>query len=340
MMEQSAYENFRTGETLPPEILRLLVELGVWERFLASDRRESYGIRSAWETAVARYRDFLYNPYGSGWHVDRARFDGMLACAAANAGAELMISTRLTAVHQAPDGGWRVEVSQQGKRHWLRGRFLVDATGRKAFVAAKLGGRAQVADRLIAAVAVLPRSEPVQCTLIEAVENGWWYSAPLPSAQTVFAYMTDSDLWRNTNWKELLKLSPLTSQRADMIENLPRIRMLSAASVIRQPVTGPNWMAAGDAALAFDPLSGQGIYKAVEGGLRSSAAIARSFEGDRSGIIDYENWTAEGFRAYLDIRRHFYCAVERWPRSPFWQRRMMIAPDAERKGLNEPLHSS
>ena len=47
LVEQSAYENFRVGETLPPEIRRLLMELGVWERFLGAEHVESHGIRSA-----------------------------------------------------------------------------------------------------------------------------------------------------------------------------------------------------------------------------------------------------------------------------------------------------
>ena len=75
LVEQSAYENFRVGETLPPEIRRLLMELGVWERFLGSEHVESHGIRTAWEMPTARHHDFLYNPYGCGWHVERAIFD-------------------------------------------------------------------------------------------------------------------------------------------------------------------------------------------------------------------------------------------------------------------------
>jgi flavin-dependent dehydrogenase len=94
--------------------------------------------------------------------------------------------------------------------------------------------------------------------------------------------------------------------------------------MLRQPVTGTNWIAVGDAALAFDPLSGLGIYKTIETGLRSSAAIARSLEGDPSGMVEYENWTAEGFRSYLSIRSQFYRSGERWPRSRFWLRRMAI----------------
>src|SRR5262249_56659552 len=105
LIEQSAYETPRVGETLPPELRRPLTELGVWDRFLSScERLESYGIRSSWETPAARHRDFLFNPYGCGWHVDRARFDAMLAGAAAEAGAELLLSAhvkcyRMTGAH-------------------------------------------------------------------------------------------------------------------------------------------------------------------------------------------------------------------------------------------------
>ena len=325
IIERSAYENFRVGETVPPEIRRLLAGLGVWEQFLASERLESYGIRSAWETPAARHHDFLYNPYGCGWHGDRAGFDAMLAKAAERAGAVLMVSARITALQQDANSGWMVEAAQQGKRRMLRGRWLVDATGRKAFLARKLGCRAKVVDRMIGAMAVLSCSENAQWTLIEAVENGWWYSAPLPGARTVFAYMTDSDLWEASRWRELLKEAPLTSERAAAGGTWSPVRVVSAASMLRRPVTGPNWIVAGDAAFAVDPLCGQGIYKTIETGLRSAAAVARAFEGDTSGLAEYESWVVEGFRSYLAVRHQFYGSVQRWPGSRFWQRRMVIA---------------
>jgi flavin-dependent dehydrogenase len=325
IIERSAYENFRVGETVPPEIRRLLANLGVWEQFLASERLESYGIRSAWETPAARHHDFLYNPYGCGWHVDRAGFDAMLAKAAERAGAVLMVSARITALQQDANGAWVLEADQEGKRRVLRGRWLVDATGRKAFLARKLGCRAKMVDRLIGAMALLQRSENAQWTLIEAVENGWWYSAPLPGARTVFAYMTDSDLWEASRWRELLKAAPLTSARAPEGGAWSPVRVVSAASMLRRPVTGPNWIVVGDAAFALDPLSGQGIYKTIETGLWSAAAVARALDGDTSGVAEYENWTVESFRSYLAVRHQFYRSVERWPGSRFWQRRMVIA---------------
>ena len=249
----------------------------------------------------------------------------MLAGAAERAGALLLLSARITSFHQAAKDAWILEVAHTGKSRELSGRWLVDATGRKAFLAGKLGCRAQVVDRLIGATALLPVSASAQWILIEAVENGWWYSAPLPGARTVFAYMTDSDLWSASRWRELLKEAPLTSERASLTASWPPVRVVSAASLLRRPVTGPGWMLAGDAAFAVDPLSGQGVYKAIEAGLQSAAALARAFEGDASGMAEYESWTVESFRSYLTVRRQFYHSVDRWPGSSFWQRRMAVA---------------
>lgn len=323
IIERSAYRDFRVGETLPPAIRKLLTELGVWEQFLASERLESYGIRSAWETPIARHQDFLFNPYGCGWHVDRARFDAMLASAASHAGATLLVSSRITTVRQDPNSAWLLEVAQEQNKRRLRGRWLVDATGRKALIARKLGTPANVVDRLIGAVALSPHSGDAQWTLIEAVENGWWYSAPLPGARTVFAYMTDSDLWAPARWEEFLNIAPLTSERASAIGTGSPVRVVSAATVHRHPVVGPNWIAVGDAAFAVDPLSGQGIYKSIESGLRSAAAVARALAGDNGGVLEYESWTGKSFRSYLAVRHQFYRAVERWPGSLFWQRRQV-----------------
>src|SRR5579864_7205716 len=133
LIEQSAYEGLRIGETLPPQIRQPLMELGVWERFLSSERLESYGIRSSWETPAARHRDFLFNPYGCGWHVDRARFDAMLAHSAADAGAELRLSANVKSCTMA-GGQCQLDVVHEKNNLTFSSRVLVDATGRKALL--------------------------------------------------------------------------------------------------------------------------------------------------------------------------------------------------------------
>ena len=320
LLEQSAYENPRVGETLPPELRKHLMELGVWERFLSSDRLESYGIRSSWEMPIARHRDFLFNPYGCGWHVDRASFDAMLAQAAAGAGAELFLSAHVKSCTMA-DGQCQLDVAYEKNNLTFSAHMLVDATGRKALLASRLGSQADVADRLIGAVTFCAMSETAQWALIEAVEEGWWYSAPLPGGRMVFAYMTDSDLWNTERWNELIELAPLTFQRAGSKKIPSPSLVVSAGSLVRRPVVGTNWIATGDAALAFDPLSGQGVTKSIETGTRCAAAIAGYFAGDANALQSYDAWVQETYEAYLSVRHQFYSAVLQWPNSQFWKRR-------------------
>lgn len=320
LIEQSAYENPRVGETLPPQLRRSLVELGVWERFLSSEPLESYGIRSSWEMPTAHHRDFLFNPYGCGWHVDRARFDAMLAGAAADAGAKLLRSAHVKSCTMMGDQ-CQVDIAHDNDNVTFSARVLVDATGRKALLASRLGSQADVADRLIGAVTFCAQSEAAQWALIEAVEEGWWYSAPLPGGRMVFAYMTDSDLWNADIWHQLIELAPLTFQRAGCRQIPAPSLVVSAGSLVRRSVVGPNWIATGDAALAFDPLSGQGVLKSIETGTRCAAAIACHFAGDSSAFKSYDNWVQETYQAYLSVRRQFYGDVLQWPNSQFWKRR-------------------
>src|SRR5262249_56535538 len=77
------------GETLPPSVNPLLRELGLWERFHALRSEPSYQTASAWGAAEPAERSFVFSPHGHGWHVDRARFDHMLAEAAEEAGARV-----------------------------------------------------------------------------------------------------------------------------------------------------------------------------------------------------------------------------------------------------------
>jgi flavin-dependent dehydrogenase len=342
LIEQGNYETRRVGETLLPMIRQQLTALGVWERFLECGPLQSYGIRSAWEEPAPHHQDFIQNPYGCGWHVDRARFDAMLTCAAAHAGATQFLSARVRSCMKNKNdaGGWTLEVAQGDAILSLRGRMLVDATGRKAMLASRMGATAEVADRLIGAVSFCENSETAQWTLIEAVEDGWWYSVPLPSEGMVFAYMTDSDLWLNIDrkreerktdlkledrkWDQLLEQAPLTFERACRKPIPPPSQIVSAASVVRSHVVGPDWMAIGDAALAFDPLSGQGVFKSIETGTRCAEAIARWFAGDSGALAEYETWVNETYRSYLATRTKFYASAQRWPNSPFWLRRQII----------------
>src|ERR1041384_7456607 len=79
LIERTNYLNVRVGETLPPAVKALLGKLGAWERFQSDSHVKSVGICSIWGSETPHENDHFYNPYGAGWHIDRARFDALLA---------------------------------------------------------------------------------------------------------------------------------------------------------------------------------------------------------------------------------------------------------------------
>jgi flavin-dependent dehydrogenase len=91
-------------------------------------------------------------------------------------------------------------------------------------------------------------------------------------------------------------------------------------------VTGNNWLAAGDAAMAFDPLSSQGIHHALKSGLLAARTIENCLLGDRTALEEYARKIQRSFEKYLSTRAVYYGREQRWSSSAFWHRRQH-APD-------------
>src|SRR5579863_7152685 len=121
IVEATGYDADRFGETVPPEINPVLRELGLWEPFQELGPVESPGIVSNWGTGAAVEQDFVWNPHGSGWRVDRNVFDAMLLRQAAWAGARVLVHRRARVPERA-NGVWIMDE--------VRARFVVDAAGK------------------------------------------------------------------------------------------------------------------------------------------------------------------------------------------------------------------
>jgi flavin-dependent dehydrogenase len=105
-----------------------------------------------------------------------------------------------------------------------------------------------------------------------------------------------------------------------LLEESPIIA--AANSIHLEPVGAADWLAVGDAAVAYDPLSSQGIVKALRAGIFAAYAIAdRLDKADHRGLARYAHLVRREFASYR--RQHAeYCGREqRWPQSRFWSRR-------------------
>jgi flavin-dependent dehydrogenase len=99
------------------------------------------------------------------------------------------------------------------------------------------------------------------------------------------------------------------------------LRAWPVSSFHLEPPHGEDWLAVGDAAGAYDPLTSQGIYKALAGGLQAGDAIARRLAGEAADFTAYGESLARSWQEYLSLRSYLYTREARWPDQPFWRAR-------------------
>ncbi|MFZ3210347.1 MAG: hypothetical protein WA188_02435, partial [Terriglobales bacterium] len=95
----------------------------------------------------------------------------------------------------------------------------------------------------------------------------------------------------------------------------------AAHTMAADPCAGSAWLAAGDAALSFDPLSAQGLLNALFTGLAAAEAADRHLSGCHDAVPGYVETISRIRLAYCRQLSFWYQAETRWPAAPFWQRR-------------------
>ncbi|OPC78619.1 hypothetical protein B4N89_31060 [Embleya scabrispora] len=325
------------GEALPAAAGRLLVDLGVAEHVPGPGHLPCHATLSAWGSARPATVSGIADPYGSGRHLDRALFDARLREGARAAGAEVAEHTRVGVPSRRPDGRWSVPL-HRGDRHEVAVcDRLVDATGRRAAIATGIGGaRRRTRDALVALHVTLP-DVPVRytdaSTLVESAPDGWWYTALVPGNRILIVYFTDADSpthgpGRDVAFRAHLAETTHTAARVAAIPfpHDPAPRRAPAHSAHLDRVVGDGWIVVGDAAVAFDPLSSQGILTALYTGLTAGEAIDASLAGHPGALDAYHDRITTVLDAYHRNHHDAYAAEQRWPDRPFWRRRHQRAP--------------
>lgn len=350
----------RIGETIQAHVVVLLQRLGLWQSFLQCDFLPAYGTAAAWGESEPYCNESIASPYGHGWHVDRVRFDQWLVTQVKSRGIEYLTQSQLNE-SEYRDGKWRCEIRSVGTESDTKidCDFIIDATGRQAIFSRKHGAKRIFDDKLIAmyrflkddrtcSSEVMENNEPIYdtCTLIESHNAGWWYSAYLPNNRWVVSFMCDADLAKEEGfkqpqkWLELLKESPNTYRRL-----APRLQELNAAENTDVGITltaahsqcldfcvGEAWLAVGDAASAYDPLSSLGIFKAFRTAIYASYAISdylfpiasphssKLNQVSRKALEKYQHVVTQEYKSYRIKQREYYEEEQRFD-TPFWERR-------------------
>lgn len=320
LVEANRCERAKPGEMLPAPAQGLLRRIGAWTPFLAAGFVESRTTASAWVDEVPEERHSIFSAQGTGWHLDRARFDRLLLETAAAAGVEVRLGSAVrSAKHE--DRGWRLAASGRD----VVAAAVVWATGRNWGLARSFDARLRVHDHLAAYARFFEHARGDCGMVVEARPEGWWYSADLPGQRRVVACLTDPDLgeeFRNpASWYRALAatrlIAPLLPPGARETESLVK----SAGTATIHPAAADRWVAAGDTLFAADPLSSRGITHALRSGILAAYAVSDMLGGDdERARARYATIASHGFADYAPALARHYASAARWA-TPFWQRR-------------------
>jgi flavin-dependent dehydrogenase len=212
--------------------------------------------------------------------------------------------------------------------------FLVEARGR----AAGFAGRARLRGPETVSVGLNWISERDQAfTAVASVEEGWLWLARHEDGRLFSQYTTRAKhpgLSPRQNLPSLLDalLDNLEIPGIDIAGRQPQGKALSRSSTAILPSgpSQPGLLRVGDAAMAVDPLSGNGIFQSLSSALAAPAVIntvlKRPADGEMA-LAFYRERLHHLFFRFARIGRDFYAAETRWAGKPFWQERAQW-PDA------------
>ncbi|SHO66621.1 Dehydrogenase (flavoprotein) [Pseudoxanthobacter soli DSM 19599] len=329
---------FRLGETIPAFAVGLLKRLGAYGRAATLRPLESSGSTSLWGKDTPGHNDALGDPDGAGWHLDRAAFDAALREEVRARGIAL-VAGHLTEVRRAEAGGFRLAFARGPAAGAIEADVLLDASGAGATALRRLGIARNPVDELTvrhAVLAVEATGATAARTFLEAVPYGWWYATRIPGDRMVAMVATDPaaaaeaglSLRSTDGFRRALEATHLVGPAvaAARPAGILSAGGSSASSAILSGIAGPDWLAAGDAGWSCDPLTAQGITKALMEGIAAAAAITDRQRGNAGAFAAYQAIAFARFTANLRLRAALYTAETRWPDKPFWRARRLEGP--------------
>jgi flavin-dependent dehydrogenase len=327
VVERTHYRSPRVGEHIPPTTKLQLISLGLTDIAGSGVHACCPGIRSIWGSNEPTDRDYLFHPNGEGLNLSRPDFDLSLAAMAERLGASVISGARIAALSRLASS-WQLLVAHPNGGLDACASVVIDATGRAASIAKRLGAKPIVYDGLIGIFGRLPGATPRNhIVTVEAVEQGWWYSAGLADGTVVVTFMSDAELIQTSKagrirtWYDRLKDAPMTAGRiADHLSSIELHIRTARTQRLNEPI-GDRWLAVGDAAMSFDPLSSEGIAKGLAAGKKAALVAVALCEGNRSAAQGYREDIGKEFAQYMATRHRYYAAERRWPDAPFWRRR-------------------
>jgi len=314
VLERDHHPRFHLGESLLPNSLGVLQELGLLEetraRFIV--KRGARFVDGADPARAARYAfaEAFHARWDHAFQVPRDDFDEMLFRRAAACGADAREGWEATGL--VWEGGLAAGVQARapdGAAHTIGARVVVDASGRSALVARAAGDVERIAhlDRTAIFTQVRgawrdsgEREGDIQIVVFgdSPDDRGWFWLIPFADGRTSVGAVVSS-AWvrarRALGGPEALLdaavgASPTVAGMLDGAQRCFAPRATADFSFRVRTLCGDGWLALGDASGFIDPLFSTGAHLAMHGALRAADAIDEALRAGDVGRSRFESW--------------------------------------------------
>ena len=139
-------------------------------------------------------------------------------------------------------------------------------------------------------------------------------ATPLPDKAALL------DFCRERRWQSVLARAFFDSDQEQDLQ----LHARSSTAILTPVCGGDNWLRVGDAAMAVDPLSGNGIFQSLSSALQAPAVINTLLthpERRELALRFHQQRVEHLFWRFARLGRDFYLEERRWAEEPFWQAR-------------------
>src|SRR5580698_1064614 len=280
-LEKAHHPRFHIGESLLP------MNLPVFERLGVLDKVRALGVFKAgadFEADNERgYNTFDFaraigNSPPHSYQVWRQDFDKMLYDHARASGADAREGHEVLKMEQAGIRDSRLEVrTDEGRSYTIQARYLVDASGRDAFLSAKKKLRRKNDEHQSAAIfghfrgAVLRPGEDAGNISMYRFDHGWMWMIPLPDGIMSIGAVCRPEYLKQRKGRTTEFLLETLNKNADLRRRIEHaqlagdVRVTGNYSYDSTRMGGPGWILVGDAFAFLDPVFSSGVFLAMSG---------------------------------------------------------------------------
>lgn len=334
LVEQSDFNITRVGEHVSASIFNLIDYLKLKKDDFEPDSfMPSYAGKAYWGSDNVSSINSIFTTDEATFQIDREKFDLKLIEVAAARGATIFPRTKCIEYKQLENKTWKISLSHPDKKSFIiYARYLVDASGRSSNVCRKVGASTQKYDSLIGVGLFLKQENRKFEHILESCELGWWYTACLPDNKMVVTFFSDADiisknkLHRLESWKANLsktKHIKKVLQGHQALSNKLWVR--NAQTQISNIKNLDRFIAIGDAAVSFDPISSMGIGFSISSAFFAAKYIAQELNEGSQETDVFQKDLLQNFNQYQKIRTKYYKKEKRWASSAFWHRRSGVS---------------